>query len=391
MDSNPFKIQRLKGSSNWDVWALRMEAYLTDKGYAIAMIMPIFTEGTSKEEINAYKKEMDEKSPKAAAIIRLCLEDGPLIQVKGILKAIDVWIRLKDLYEPKGFSSEFLLCRELFNTTLAKAGHSIEAYLTRIKRLTDDLAARGLTIPNKVIAAYALNNLSAEYENTVAIISQSFRTIITDIDIVQLFSQLIDESRRLKAREPTEMAMVNEAKPKEEVNEKKDKKCTHCHKKGHLVKECWKKYPNLRPKRPRDNNKDKSNESTLYSEDKGSEFALITSILEDKEPLALIPSIPTIEDKGNDYTLTSNDASSEWLLDSGTTKHICANKALFTNIRPYNTTLKWGNASKIQVEYSGDVQLRFTSTGRTTTERGTGAPWCGSLWSTGNGGQEEYA
>ena len=47
----------------------------------------------------------------------------------------------------------------------------MESYLTRIKRLTDELAARGLTIPDKVIVAYALNNLTPKYENTIAIIS----------------------------------------------------------------------------------------------------------------------------------------------------------------------------------------------------------------------------
>ena len=168
---NPFKIQRLKGSTNWDTWSLRMEAYLTDKGYAAAMIPSVYPEGTDAATITAYELEKTEKSFKAAAIIRLCLEDGPLVQVKGIGTSIEVWDRLKALYEPKGFSSEFLVCRELFSTSLAKSGHSIESYLTRIKRLTDELATRGLTIPDKVIAAYALNNLSPEYENTVAIIS----------------------------------------------------------------------------------------------------------------------------------------------------------------------------------------------------------------------------
>ena len=76
---NPFKIQRLKGSVNWDTWSLRMEAYLTDKGYAMAMIPSTFPEGTDQATIQAYEQEKNEKSIKAAAIIRLCLEDGPLV------------------------------------------------------------------------------------------------------------------------------------------------------------------------------------------------------------------------------------------------------------------------------------------------------------------------
>src|SRR3981189_1011915 len=148
-----------------------------------------------------------QRSYKAAALIRLSLEDGPLIQTRGITDAMALWDRLKALYEPKGFSSEFLTCKELFSTTLAKCGNSMEGYLTKVKRLTDDLAARNLAIPNKVIAAYTLNNLTPEYEHTVAIISQTFRSNQADIDLVQLFSQLADESRRLRSRVPTEMAL----------------------------------------------------------------------------------------------------------------------------------------------------------------------------------------
>ena len=335
MDSNnPFKIQRLKGSNNYDIWSIRTEAILADKGYSTTIDTNPYPEKATQKAIDTLNKEIDEKSPKAAAIIRLLLEDGPLVQVKGIEKAVDVWKRLKDLYEPKGFSSEFLLCRELFDTTLSKSGHSIEAYLTRIKRLTDDLATRGLGIPSKVIAAYALNNLSPEYENTVAIISQSFRTTTTtDIDIVQLFSQLIDESRRLKAKEPHETAMATDTKPKS------DKNCTHCHRKGHSIAKCWKKHPELRPKGPRDD-KGKSSETTLLTKDTSTEWALSTS-----------EQIPT----------------STWLLDSGTTKHICANRGLFTELRPCGTILKWGKASTIKVNYSGDVRLQFKSTGLSTT------------------------
>ena len=135
------------------------------------MVPSVFPEGIDITTIAAYEIEKSEKSAKAAAIIRLCLEDRPLVQVIGVGSSIEVWDRLKALYEPKGFSSEFLVCRELFNTSLARSGHSMESYLTRIKRLTDELATRGLTIPDKVIAAYALNNLSPKYENTVAIIS----------------------------------------------------------------------------------------------------------------------------------------------------------------------------------------------------------------------------
>ena len=149
-----------------------MEAFIIDKGYDLALYLVVpYNETETIEDYEVYLKDRDVKSQKAAALIRLAVEDGPLIQIKGLKSAISIQDRLRELYEPKGFSSKFLLCKELFTTTLSKCGNSIETYLTRIKRLSNELASRDLAILAKVIVAYALNNLTHDYEHTVAIIT----------------------------------------------------------------------------------------------------------------------------------------------------------------------------------------------------------------------------
>ena len=130
MSDQVLKIGRLQGSANWDLWSIRMEAVLTEKGYYDVMIQP---------EIPISELELSEqvawvtKSKKALAYIRLALADGPLIQTRNIVDPCLLWNTLKKLYEPKGFSSEFILCKELFETTLARSGNSIENYLNKIK------------------------------------------------------------------------------------------------------------------------------------------------------------------------------------------------------------------------------------------------------------------
>ena len=112
----------------------------------------IETDNYSPEQQAAYI-ERQNRGKKAIAYIRLALSDGPLLQTRNITDPCLLWSKLKALYEPKGFSSDFLICKELFETTLSRFGNSIESYLNQIKRLTDDLAARNLAIPNKIIAA----------------------------------------------------------------------------------------------------------------------------------------------------------------------------------------------------------------------------------------------
>jgi hypothetical protein len=237
------KLPKLKGSTNYEIWSIRMEAVLTEKDYLDVMTSLDLSQYHDEAIVKELLAKRTERSYRAAAIIRLSLEDGPLIQTRGINDALTLWERLKALYEPKGFSSEFLLSKELFNTTLAKSGHSMESYLTTVKRLTDDLAAKNLAIPNKVIAAYTLNNLTAEYENAVAVISQSYRVETGDIDLTMLFSQLVDESRRISAKEPTEMALNvtgNRSTVKNSSVRKRKRaiRCYKCSGLGHIAREC---------------------------------------------------------------------------------------------------------------------------------------------------------
>ena len=273
MDSSAYKFPRLQGSSNWEIWSMRAEALLTQKGYFTVMTPkrdppqePSYKNGLmlDKDQAEAqkltqenYQQELAEyqeysanraiQSYQAASLIRLLLEDGPLLQTRGINDALELWNRLKTLYEQSGFSSEFLISRELFSTTLERCKGSIEGYLTRIQRLTDELAAKKLAILNKVIAAYTLSNLGPEWENTVAIISQSYRSHNGDIDLLTLFSQLIDESRRRQAiQHLDEMAIATQGGQGRSIKAIRPK-CSHCNRTGHYPDKCWTKHPHLMP------------------------------------------------------------------------------------------------------------------------------------------------
>ena len=246
------KVPKLKGSANYDVWEIQISALLTEKG-----LVPMTDDA---EERRIWYQSNVDKSYRALAIIRLHLENGPLINTKHCLSSEALIHCLQTLYKPKGFSSDFILCKELFTTTLARA-RTVENYLSRIRRLVEDLQARDLTIPNKVIAAYILSNLTNEYDHVVSVISQSYRSE-TDVDLDILFSQIMDESRRLKYRDDDiEMSMTatmtqrdksqaqkgNKSTKKGNFRPQNRQKCPHCNKTGHEPTKCWIKYPHLHP------------------------------------------------------------------------------------------------------------------------------------------------
>ncbi len=190
--------------------------------------------------------------------------------MRHISKPYEVWKALENLYSPKGFSSEFLLCKELFDTTLEKSNNKMEIYLNQVKRLHDQLTAKNVIIPEKVIFARVLNNLSPNYETLITTITQSIRVNGSgSIKLEKLFSNLIDESKRLKHKDSGETALhTTKQKSKykpynaNKVSKKSNKSitCEHCHKKGHKIEKCWMKHSELRP-----NKSNMTEEIAMYS------------------------------------------------------------------------------------------------------------------------------
>jgi len=151
MGSDKITMTKLTGSTNYPIWALRMAAFLT------------------KEFLNAIiiaDKVSDDINSKALSNIQLLIEDGPLLQIQHITRAYEAWESLKNLYSPKGFSSEFLICREFFDTHMLKY-NSMEEYLNKVKQLSDQLKAKNFELLKQVIIAWVFNNLIDNYDGLV--------------------------------------------------------------------------------------------------------------------------------------------------------------------------------------------------------------------------------
>ena len=112
-----------------------------------------------------------ERSIKASSYIKLSLADGPLIQTKYITNSFLLWRKLRELYSSSGFSSEFLLCKELVNCNLTNSKNNLENYINNFTRIINSLKAKDINLPDKFIAAFILNNLNKDFDYLVASIT----------------------------------------------------------------------------------------------------------------------------------------------------------------------------------------------------------------------------
>lgn len=375
MTENSFKFPKLKGSINYDIWSIRMSSLLAKEDFNDLIISDL-----SDITLADHDKYQD-KADKVTSLIKLALEDGPLLQTRFITNPYILWTTLKSLYEAKGFSSDFILSKELINTTLNTFKGNLEEFLNSFIRIKDNLEAKDIKLPTKFLVALLLNHLSKEYDYIVAIITQNIR-VNENFKLDDIMIQLLDEARRINSiktknysynrissnyyynnsnnssnRNSTsknstnsssrnsgyfndvEMTMQtngqNNKKPinKNNNNYSNNKNCNYCNLKGHLEDNCFKKYPHLKNK----NNKKSINTTSKKIKNKREETILVTS------------------------STTKNSTSTiDFILDSGATIHTCYIKELFSNLKDTNISIKWGNTSNyIKASGIGDINIYF--------------------------------
>jgi hypothetical protein len=281
-----FKIPKLKGSSNYDIWSIRVQAILVEKGY-LEVIADNYIDKALDDTTQI--SNLEQTATKATALIKLALEDGPLLQTRFIENPFILWNTLRNLYEAKGFSSEFIISKELINTTLNSCKGNLEQYINNFKRAVNSLESKKIILPNKFLIALLLNNLNKDYDYVVAIITQTIRVDSTkDFKLDDIISQLLDESRRLSSIRNNKgytstTNYSNNAKGSNNPNSKSSNKnnnssyandiemsmqtsynknrvnsynknntsikvCNYCKKQGHLEKVCYKKTADLKRK-----------------------------------------------------------------------------------------------------------------------------------------------
>ncbi|RKF60525.1 Retrovirus-related Pol polyprotein from transposon TNT 1-94 [Golovinomyces cichoracearum] len=384
MSSEKAIIPKLIGSQNYAIWALRMKAHLTDRGYKAIIL---------SDESN------DDLNDRALAAIHLFLEDGPLLQIQNEERAHVAWKELKSLYSPSGFSADFLVLRELFKCKLKRFG-SMEEFLNTIKRLRDDLKTKDLDFPPKYYYFWVLNNLTPEYEMLVLSISQGMRGKTDSYDLESLFSNLIDESKRLGSLDNSvDTALLASLRGKFGKNPKpkginnyriqKNKFCKKCKTNTHQTADCFILYPHKAPKNWRhpsratyNAQKSSNHAQAIIPQDSKESQNDTNEVLLNQATTDLLDFDMDCDFNVNEVYIThhNNQTSAEYLLgiddpprdvprndlstysfilDTAATSHIICEKSYFANYKVCQKIVRWGSAKSMIIKAVGDVYIRF--------------------------------
>ena len=171
-------IPKLIGTDNYLIWSIRTSAVFQKDGIDLKDLLSL----------------TESQSLKVLATIQLLCADGPLLHIKDCKTPTEAWTSLKQLYNPQGFTTEFLICKDFFSTTLQEFD-SMEAYLNKVKELLNSLSSHEISLPNQVVIAWILHSIGSEYEGLISNIVQDLRKDPKAYIVDSLFSSLIDEAR----------------------------------------------------------------------------------------------------------------------------------------------------------------------------------------------------
>lgn len=314
------KIPKL-AENNYTAWSIRTRAALVQKNCWEA-IDPGFGPELKDEE-----RKLNDR---ALTFLFLVVNDEYLDDIADCTRAKEAWISLKDVHTKFGLLHTLQLLKELFNITL-NSGESMNSYLGRLMDLHRKVSACGYGFTDREVSLIMLMGLPKEYEGLILNLERDENELTSKI----VKSRLLVEEKKLvrhsDSRRETngERALKIEANNKNknpslpkkfQKNNEKKTRCFSCGEWGHIARNCA------------------ASKSTSHAK-----------MVSDRNFQALCAGAE------------SKNQSSEWILDSGATEHMCSQKEKFIELTPVKSQVEIANAEKIEVAGVGSILLKPTS------------------------------
>ena len=289
-------------------------------------------------DCDAYKKYCNRRD-RALATIVLTLDPELLYLVENIDDPIQVWNKLEKNFQTKSVASKFALRKKLINTKF-QDGISIQSHVKIFSETFSNLAAIGDTLENDDKVFYLLCSLPERFDMIVATIENSDSLPDFEVVVQKLMEQDAKQRERCEEIKSATKALASKIN-----NEKRT--CHHCHKPGHIAKNCWILHPDLKKGKP-------------YKQMSANHSAKVSHNEETKkceEDVGLVSEI---------YCL-NNCSSADWIIDSGASCHMTNNKELLENCCKLENEvlIKVGDGRKLKSTIHGTVTIRVEINGTT--------------------------
>ena len=315
MAATRFEIEKFDGETNFNLWQVRMMAILVQNGLKKVV--------TGKKPENLNQTEWEELDEKALSAIQLCLANTVLQEVLMEKTSFALWKRLETLYATKSLANRLVLKQRLF-TFRMNEGELLRDHISQFITLLNDLKNVEVHIDDEDQAMLLLCSLPSSYKSfRETLIYGRDKLSFEDVKGHLLSRDKLDNEFDLNSKADRQASVLVASK-------KRDKRCRYCKKLGHVKADCYK----LRNKRAAESNEEDVAGANLVDEG-GDDFLLVS-------------------------TSDNSKLTSEWILDSGCSFHMCPNREWFSTYSSVEGgVVHMGNDSSSKIIGIGTVKIRI--------------------------------
>ena len=284
---------------------------------------------TLADEANAdASTKFNARRDRALAIVVLAVDPSLLYMLGNPEDPAAVWKKLEEQFQRKTWSNKLQMKRKLFSLKL-KDGESVHQHIKTMTEVFAALAVIGDPVTEEDQVVYLLASLPASYDMLVTALEAQSETVPR--------WELVTERLRYKEQKQKEKVPADSgrkayvAKQKRE-DQKKRFTCHFCKKPGHFKRDCRKFLA--------------TQQENKQSASKAEAKKPASSLESDEEALVTTHAL-SVSSRGN------------WIVDSGSTCHMCNDKELFSELRSLGTPqeVMLGDGHVLQATAEGTVTL----------------------------------
>ncbi|SJL02247.1 uncharacterized protein ARMOST_05573 [Armillaria ostoyae] len=283
---------------------------------APAVVDPKNPTADETKAINEYAKKCQIWKSEQAVIkqgIASVISDSLFLKVKGEATAKAMWEKVKSEYEKKSKMVTVDLRRKLQDERCAEGG-DVKTHLTKLQSICEDLIAMGADPGDDNFVAIVLGSLPASFETYLSALTGASTLLGKALDPDMVLQGINDEADRRKVRSAgkgeKESAFYSGNSGKKS---RKSVECYNCHRKGHMVRDCWAKGGGKEGQGPRKGH----GQANSAKADKEFDAAWFAEEEDDEEDFSDLPSLQDVsdsEDEDSDNEVDELDISTPELI-----------------------------------------------------------------------------